>query len=130
MDSKISEIVSKWDLSVQDVHIISKKVTIFSNLDGKKYVLKQKGSPIEIFKEHELLDHLHSKNISVQRPLLNKNGEDFCEYKKHYFSIYEYFEGEIITPKECLQNGNSPHLFGETIASLHMAMEKFRVDNE
>jgi len=130
MNLKVSEIVSNWDLAVVDLHTISNKVSIFSNVDGKKYVIKQKANLELIVREHELLKHLDSNSVKVQRPLINKSGEDFCEYKGQYFSIYEYFEGDTITPKECLQNVHFPQLLGDTIASLHKAMEKFKAENE
>ncbi|PEJ59967.1 aminoglycoside phosphotransferase [Bacillus sp. AFS002410] len=131
MNLKVSEIVSNWDLAVIYIHVISNKVSIFTNVDGKKYVLKQKEAGLkEIIKEHELLNYLNSKNISVQIPLINKNGEDFCEYKEEFFAIYEYFEGDIITPKECLEGGHFPKLFGEAIAKLHKAMETFKDEHD
>ncbi|PET71267.1 hypothetical protein CN514_07670 [Bacillus sp. AFS001701] len=130
MNLNVSEIVSNWDIAVVDIHTISNKVSIISNVDGKKYVFKQKTGPKDIVKEHKLLDYLDSINTRVQRPLINKNGKDFYEYKGQYFSIYEYFEGETITPKECLQDVNLPQLFGGIIASLHKAMEKYNGENE
>ncbi|WP_088102873.1 phosphotransferase enzyme family protein [Halalkalibacter urbisdiaboli] len=120
-------IATHWGIEIKELNIISERVILLTTNDDKKFILKKKGNTEQIKNEIELLKHIQSNNLKVHFPLVNNYGEFIFNYKNDNYCIYNYIVGQTFSATECVQNPIVPHLFGETIASLHKMMNNEKI---
>ena len=79
--------------------------------------------------ENKLLYFIKSKGINVQIPLPNNHGKTIVTHHNINYCLYHFIEGETVSAAESLKNAYIPGLLGETLALLHIIMEKANVSN-
>jgi Ser/Thr protein kinase RdoA (MazF antagonist) len=119
----VNLICSQWDVDVKETKNLSERALLLITANEEKFVLKTKGDLQATKNENELLNYLKTNGINVQFPLMNIHGETIVTHNNIHYCLYNFIDGETFGPEESLKNPLIPGLLGETIASLHIAME-------
>lgn len=125
----VSTICEPWGINIKETKKLSDRALLLITVNGEKFVLKVKGNVQKTENENNLLRYIKSNSLNVQIPLPNKHGDTIVTHNEISYCLYNFIEGETVCAADSLKNPFIPGLLGETLALLHIIMEKADVSN-